>query len=138
MGTSDDHWVGVGELVVSVEVVADPGRYASSGHMVREIVAERLDADHREGAVTVDDLPTSSEAPRWTRDGRAYAASLRGRVRTAPIADGPELSADDATRGARARFKASEAVIKRWLEGDRRIRQAQVTIRPGDVRRESA
>ena len=136
MGSSERHWVGFGELIVDVEIVEEPERYASSDHMVREVVAERLDADHREPDVIVDDLPTPSDDPQQTRDGRAYAASLRGRVRTTPIADGPGLDEDGATRRARAHFKAGETVIQRWLEGDARIRQARVTIRPGDVRRE--
>lgn len=137
MRTSDNHWIGFGELVVNAEIVEDPMSYASSRHMVREVVAERLDADHREGDVMVDDLPTPSEDPQRTRDGLAYAVSLRGRVRTTPIADGQALDEDGATRRARARFKASESTVTRWLEGDPRIRQARVTIRPGDVRRES-
>ncbi len=137
MGASERHWVGVGELVVDVEIAEDAAGYASPTHMVREVVAERLDADHRESAVIVDDLPTSSEAPQRTRDGLAYTVSLRGRVRTTPIADGRDLDEDDAARRARARFKASESIMTRWLEGDSRIRRARVTIRPGDVRRES-
>ncbi len=137
MGLSDDRWVGTGELVVDVEIAEDPAKYAGPNDMVREVVAERLDADHRESAVIVDDLPTSFEAPQRTHDGLAYAASLRGRVQTTPIADVQDLEENDAARRARARFKASEPVMTRWLEGDRRIRQARVTIRPGEVRRES-
>jgi len=137
MGTSDDHWIGFGELIVNAEIAEDPRGYISVSHMVREIIAERLDADHREHDVMVDDLPTPSEGPQRTRDGLAYAVSLRGRVRTTPIADGRGLDEDGAARRSRARFKASETVIKRWLEGDSRIRQAKVTIRPGDVRPDS-
>lgn len=137
MGTSDDHWMGFGELIVDAEIAEDPKRYLSASHMVREVVAERLDADHREHDVMVDDLPTPAEGAQRTRDGLAFAASLRGRVRTAAIADGRGLDEDGAARRARARFKASETVIKRWLEGDSRIRKAKVTIRPGDVRPDS-
>lgn len=137
MALSETRWIGYGELVVTVEIVADPSEYLSPTHMVREVVAERLDADPHERDVIVEDLPTPAEAPQRTRDGLAFAASLRGRVQTAPIADVDDLDDDDAARRSRAQFKASESAVTRWLEEDDRIRWARVTIRPGGVRRDA-
>lgn len=136
MEPPETRWVGYGELIVTAEIAEDPSGYLSPTHMVREVVAERLDADPHGRDVIVDDLPTPAEAPQWTRDGLAYAAALRGRVRTTPITDVDALDDDAAARRSRARFKASESAVARWLEGDDRIRWAQVTIRPGDLRQD--